>query len=223
MALIPRRSALVIFDCDGVLVDTEKLSNTLLAGALEPLGLRLSVAETRRAFVGLSWPDVLLHIESMTGRPLPEGWLADLAAREREAYARELRPVPGVRGLLERLSRAGRPCCVASSGSVEKMRLTLGATGLLPLVADVLFSAQMVARGKPFPDLFLHAAARMGHAPEQCTVIEDSVPGVTGAVAAGMRVLAYAGDPETDARALGAAGGELFTSMADVPTLLGLA
>ncbi|MFP3943862.1 MAG: HAD family hydrolase [Alphaproteobacteria bacterium] len=214
--------ALVIFDCDGVLVDTEPVSNAMLAEALVPLGLSLSVSETRRAFVGLSWPDVAAEIETMTGAPLPEGWLEQVIEREHEAFRRELNPVPGVRGVLEMLAEEGRPCCVASSGSIEKMHLTLGTTGLLPLVHDVLFSAHMVERGKPYPDLFLHAAGGMGHAPETCTVIEDSVPGVTAAAAAGMRALAYAGDPETDGDALRAAGGEVFASMAELPGLLGV-
>ena len=215
-------SGLVIFDCDGVLVDSEPLANALLAEALEDVGLSLSVAETRRHFVGLSWPDAVARIERMTGRPLPDGWLDALTAREHEAYARELQPVPGVRDVLERLRAAGRPYCVASSGSVDKMRATLGATGLLPFMEGVLFSAHMVARGKPCPDLFLHAARRMDQAPRRCTVIEDSVPGVSGAVSAGMRVLAYGGDPDADHEALRAAGGEVFTSMAQVPALISL-
>lgn len=214
-------AGLVIFDCDGVLVDTEPLSNAMLAEALEPLGLSLSISETRRAFVGLSWADVVTKIETMTGAPVPEGWLENVMAREHEAFRRELRPVPGVRGVLEMLVRQERAFCVASSGSVEKMRLTLGVTGLLPLLEGVLFSAHMVERGKPHPDLFLHAADGMGHGPETCAVIEDSVPGVTGALAAGMRVFAYAGDPETDDEALSAAGGEVFTSMGELPGLLG--
>lgn len=222
MALNGARSTLVIFDCDGVLVDTEPLSNALLAEALEDLGLSLTVPETRHAFIGLSWPDVVARIEAMTGRPVPEAWLDELRARELEVYRRELQPVPGARRLLLRLEAAGRPFCVASSGSVEKMRVTLGATGLLPLVEGVLFSAHMVAHGKPSPDLFLHAAAKMGHAPEFCTVIEDSVPGVTAAVSAGMRALAYAGDPDADHDELRAAGGEVFTSMAEVPGLIAL-
>ncbi len=219
---VTSRPGLVIFDCDGVLVDTEPLSNGLLSEALESLGLFLTVRETRRTFVGLSLLDVIAKIEDMTGLPVPPGWLGELRAREHAAYRRDLEPVPGVRGVLEELVRRARPYCVASSGSVGKMRFTLGATGLLPLVEDVLFSAHMVARGKPFPDLFLHAAAGMGHAPETCAVVEDSVPGVTAALAAGMRVFAYAGDPETDDEALYRAGGEVFTSMAALPRLLGL-
>jgi HAD superfamily hydrolase (TIGR01509 family) len=216
------RGGLVIFDCDGVLVDTEPLSNAMLAEALTSLGITLTVKETRRAFTGLSWPDAVSEIETLTGGPLPAGWLDDLMAREHAAYRRSLESVPGVRAVLELLRNEGRPYCVASSGSIGKMHVTLGATGLLPFVEEVLFSAHMVERGKPFPDLFLHAADRMGHTPEACIVVEDSVPGVTGAVAAGMRVLAYAGDPETDHDALRAAGGEVFASMDELPGLIGL-
>lgn len=213
---------LVIFDCDGVLVDSEPISNALLAEALGQLGLTLSMAETSRIFVGLSWPDCIRKIELLTGRPVPGGWEADLRARELEVFRHRLRPVSGVRRVIHRLQVKNVPFCVASSGGIDKMRLTLGVTDLLPEFEHVLFSAQMVARGKPHPDLFLHAAREMGETPDRCTVIEDSAHGVTAGRAAGMRVLAYAADPDCDRDALRAAGGEVFMHMHEVPPLLGL-
>lgn len=215
------RPSLVIFDCDGVLVDSEPIANALLAEALGELGLTLSVAETCRSFVGLSWPDCLRKIERLTGRPVPDGWEAGLRARELEAFRDGLRPVPGVRGVIQLLQAQAVAFCVASSGDVEKMRLTLGVTDLLPELEHVLFSVRMVTRGKPHPDLFLYAARKMGEAPERCAVIEDSVPGVVAGKAAGMRVLAYAGDPYSNREALRAAGGEVFTRMGQLPPLLG--
>ncbi|MDO9459440.1 MAG: HAD family hydrolase [Alphaproteobacteria bacterium] len=213
---------LVIFDCDGVLVDSEPVANSILAGAITRLGFPMSVADTRAAFVGLSMGQILVNIPELTGRPVPEDWRENVQAETYAAFRQSLRAVPGAGEVVARIQAAKIPLCVASSGSLDKMQLTLGLTGLRRYFGDRLFSSTMVARGKPHPDLFLHAAAQMGVAPNRAVVIEDSVPGVAGARAAGMRVFAYAGDPESDAARLRAEGGQVFTAMADLPQLLGI-
>jgi HAD superfamily hydrolase (TIGR01509 family) len=148
------------------------------------------------------------------GQPLPEGWEKELDAAVREAFRRELQPVTGV---VEALEEIELPTCVASSGSHEKMRLTLGLTGLHDRFAGRIFSGEEVEQGKPAPDLFLHAAARMSTPPERCVVIEDSPFGVTAARAAGMRALGFAA--MTSAERLVAAD-NVFTTMADLPGLV---
>ncbi|MDP1670448.1 MAG: HAD family hydrolase [Alphaproteobacteria bacterium] len=212
----------VIFDCDGVLVDIEPVAYSILAGAITRLGFPMSVADTRAAFVGLSMGQILVNIPELTGRPVPEDWRAEVQAETYAAFRESLRAVPGAGDVVARIQAAKIPLCVASSGSLDKMQLTLGLTGLRRYFGDRLFSSTMVARGKPHPDLFLHAAAQMGVAPNRAVVIEDSVPGVAGARAAGMRVFAYAGDPESDAARLRAEGGQVFTAVADLPQLLGI-
>ncbi len=184
----------LFFDCDGVLVDTEPVANRALARFLGECGYEISYEECRRLFVGRTMQAVQAHVEEATGRPLGEDWPERIRDATLKAFAEGVEPVEGARDVLSGLDARSMPYCVASSGKFEKMRFTLGATGLLPLVEDVLFSAEEVAHGKPAPDLFLHAAARMGHAPERCLVIEDSVPGVQAGVAAGMTVIGYAAD-----------------------------
>lgn len=214
------RPSLVIFDCDGVLVDSEGIANRALAAAVTALGHPMDEAASRRDFVGLSMKSVMARIEAMTGRALPPGWLDALQAETYAAFRAELGPVPGVAEAIRAVQGAGIATCVASSGTPDKLALTLGLTGLAPLFTGHVFSAVAVARGKPAPDLFLHAAARMGHGPETCVVVEDSVPGVTGAVAAGMRALGFA--RETAAHLLVGAGAEPFDDMAALPGLIGL-
>ncbi|MDP2151680.1 MAG: HAD family phosphatase [Parvibaculum sp.] len=214
--------SLVIFDCDGVLVDTEPVANRLLVRVLAEDGFHISYDECRRLFVGRTMEAVMAHVENAIGRPLGAHWPAYIRDETLKAFAEGVQAVAGSRDVLQALRAKGIPFCVASSGKFEKMRFTLGATGLLPHVEDVLFSAEEVERGKPAPDLFLHAAARMGHAPENCLVIEDSLPGVQAAVAAGMPVIGYAGDPLTDAAALKSEGAHVVHDMSALPGLLGL-
>ncbi|WP_339832464.1 HAD family phosphatase [uncultured Parvibaculum sp.] len=214
--------SLVIFDCDGVLVDTEPVANRLLVRVLAEDGFDISYEECRRLFVGRTMESVMAHVEAAIGRPLGDHWPAHIRDETLKAFASGVSAVSGVQEVLRLLADRSIPCCVASSGKFEKMRFTLGRTGLLPLVEGVLFSAEQVAHGKPAPDLFLHAAASMGHVPETCLVIEDSVPGVRAAVAAGMPVLGYAGDPHTDAAALECAGARVFDDMSALPGLIGL-
>jgi HAD superfamily hydrolase (TIGR01509 family) len=211
--------SLVIFDCDGVLVDTEPVANRALARFLGECGFEISYEECRRLFVGRTMQAVQAYVEEATGRPLGEDWPERIRDATLKAFAEGIEPVGGAREVLETLAASETPYCVASSGRFEKMRFTLGATELLPLVDGVLFSAEEVAHGKPAPDLFLHAASRMKHAPERCLVIEDSVPGVQAAVAAGMSVIGYAGDPMTDAVALEREGAHVIS---DMSALIGL-
>jgi HAD superfamily hydrolase (TIGR01509 family) len=163
-------------------------------------------------------------VERELGRKVPDDFVARLQARTFDSFRREgVAPPPGLVAALDLLDARRVPYCVASSGEVEKMRLTLGLAGLLPRFERHMFSATMVARGKPFPDLFLHAAKAMGVVAADCVVVEDAVPGVRAARAAGMRVLAYAAAPHADRAGLREAGGELFDDMARLPVMLGLA
>ncbi|AXS38934.1 HAD-IA family hydrolase [Breoghania sp. L-A4] len=213
---------LVIFDCDGVLVDTEKRSNEMLADVLTRDGFPMTYAESRRTFTGRSAASIQKMVEAQSGLDLGADWVDRLHSETEAIFAQGVPAIPGVHAQIERLHAAGVPFCVASSGLVSKMRITLGVTGLLPLLGDVLFSASMVENGKPAPDLFLHAARSMGHEPAGCVVVEDSVPGVLAAVAAGMRAVGYAGDPETSAEALRAAGADVIHDMAALGGMLGL-
>jgi len=214
------KPALVIFDCDGVLVDSESIANRIMAEAITATGIAMTYEECRARFVGGTLQRVIDTVEAWRGKPLPPGWREDFEARRNEAFRSELKPVRGVAGVLEAVRASGTPFCVASSGSPDKMKLTLGLTGLQGYFDGRVFSATMVARGKPAPDLFLYAAERMGRPPADCTVVEDSLMGVTAGVAAGMRVLAYT--VESDAEALEAAGGLPFDDMAALPGLLGI-
>jgi HAD superfamily hydrolase (TIGR01509 family) len=212
------RAALVIFDCDGVLVDSDRIALRIQVEAISALGLPTTYEDCARDFLGLGMPATLRIVEQRLGRPLPEGWEEELAALVREAFRRELRPVPGVVTALEKIEALGLPTCIASSGSQEKMRLTLCLTGLRERFAGRIFSGEEVERGKPAPDLFLHAAAALGVEPRRCIVVEDSPFGVAGAVAAGMAALGYA--PDGEGGRLADAGATVFTAMAELPALV---
>jgi len=212
--------ALVIFDCDGVLVDSEVIANRIMAETITASGIPISYEDCRARFVGGTLQRVIDTVEEWLGKPLPRGWQEGFEARRNAAFRRELKAVPGAAAAVEAIRANGTAVCVASSGSMEKMELTLGLTGLRHHFGAHLFSASMVAHGKPEPDLFLHAAERMGCLPETCVVVEDSLLGVTAAIAAGMRVLAYTA--ETAPENLQAAGGLPFAEMAALPGLLGI-
>ncbi len=216
------RPDLVIFDCDGVLVDTETRANEMLVEVLARDGFHITYEQSRKMFVGRSAESIQKIVEARAGNSLGHDWVQRLRIETEEIFSQGVDAVPGVLEQIQQLRTHKVPHCVASSGQISKMHVTLGVTGLLPLLKDALFSASMVENGKPAPDLFLHAARQMGHAPAGCVVIEDSVPGIEAASAAGMRVLGYAGDPMSDANALRAAGGEIFDDMADLGGLLGL-
>ena len=213
---------LLIFDCDGVLVDTEGVSNRLFAGALTALGLPTTLEECMARYRGRSTAACVALIEERLGRPVPEAWLAEVQAQLMAEFERGVAPIPGVKAVIDAAEAAGIAICVASSGSLGKMHLTLGRSGLIGHFEDRLFSASMVTQGKPAPDIFLHAARAMGASPEACPVIEDSLPGVMAARAASMRVLGYAGDPLTDAVSLTREGAQIIRDMQEAIAHLGL-
>jgi HAD superfamily hydrolase (TIGR01509 family) len=214
---------LVIFDCDGVLVDSEPLSNTCFARALAREGLDWSVEETMRRLMGRSMKSCVEIVEGILGRKLPDDFVDRLQADTmRVFHEAPLKAVAGVAEAIDAIEAAGAATCVASSGSLDKMRVTLGITGLWSRFEGRIFSSSEVPRGKPFPDLFLHAALRMNEQPFACTVVEDSQPGIEAARAAGMRALAYVGAPHTDRDALVTAGGEWFDDMKKLPPLVAL-
>jgi HAD superfamily hydrolase (TIGR01509 family) len=207
----------VIFDCDGVLVDTEEISNRVLARLLTEAGLPTTYEQCLDAYRGRSTRSVMELATQRHGAPLPADIPERYYAAVKELFVRELEPVPGVVAALERIDL---PSCVASSGPHHKMAVTLRHTGLWERFEGRIFSATEVRHGKPAPDLFLHAAERMGFDPAATAVVEDSVPGVEAARAAGMRALAFARGSDADAEALAAAGGEPFHDMAELPDLL---
>lgn len=212
---------LVIFDCDGVLVDSEVISNRVLAAMLTEQGLPTTLAQARREYQGLLLEDVSARAAAKLGRSLPADWLARYEAARSDAFRHELRPIAAVAETVQALLVAGLAVCVASQGKLEKTRLSLALTGLDHLFPEhVRFSAQSVANGKPAPDLFLHAAASMGTKPKRCVVVEDTPSGVLAAVAAGMRAIGYSAD--SDEHALAAAGAEPMRTLDELPRLLAL-
>ncbi|MYW16226.1 HAD family hydrolase [Streptomyces sp. SID161] len=212
------RYDLVIFDNDGVLVDSEPLSNRLLAAHLTELGHPTTYEDSIRDYMGSAMHRVHDLILERTGRRLPEDFDEVFHARVFAAFERELRPVPGVTGVLEKLAADGVPYCVASSGSHERIRVGHRTTGLDRWFEEGrVFSSEDVGRGKPAPDLFLYAAERMGVAPERCVVVEDSPLGVQAAVAAGMDV--YGFTAMTPAARLAGAS-QLFSDLGELADLL---
>ncbi len=198
-------TSLIIFDCDGVLVDSEPISNGVLADMLAEQGWELTLAEARARFQGMLLTDIRGVAEGELGHALPDGWIEDFVTRRAAVFEAELKPVAGAAAVVQRMLGAGLPVCIASQGSLEKIARSLVLTGLDPLFPPhARFSAYDVPRGKPFPDLFLHAAAAFGADPAACAVIEDTPSGVTAAVRAGMTVYGFSAD--SDEQALRAAG-----------------
>jgi len=212
---------LAIFDCDGVLVDSEPIANTSFSRAIQAQGLDWSPDEVLRRLMGLSLKSCVEVCEAELGRKLPDDFLEKMQAITYQMFRdAPLKPIAGVKDAVQMLHEANVTTCVASSGALEKMNFTLGLTGLWDLFDGRIFSASQVRRGKPFPDLFLYAATSMNVQPFDCIVVEDSVPGVKAARAAGMRALAYGGEPYADRAALTAAGGEVFDDMRQLPDLV---
>jgi HAD superfamily hydrolase (TIGR01509 family) len=205
----------VIFDCDGVLVDSERIAVRVDAEMLAELGWPLSEQEVVERFMGRTTEDMLRAIEAEVA-DLEPGWEVEFDRRYRAALEAELAPVDGV---VEALDAIDIPTCVASSGSHDKLRFTLGHTGLYPRFEGRIFSAHDVARGKPAPDLFLHAARSMGADPAACAVVEDSRYGVQAARAAGMRAFAYGGGLASREQLEGP-GTVVFDDMRELPRLL---
>lgn len=209
-------SNLVIFDCDGVLVDSEPISNRVFRDMLGEIGLSLTLEYMYEHFVGLSMPACMELVSQLRAQPVPADFLDQVQQRTEEALRAHVQPMPGIHDVLDGLRL---PYCVASSGAHSKIRTTLGATGLVERFHGRIFSAQDVARSKPAPDLFLHAAATLGHAPDRCLVIEDTPTGVRAGVAAGMRVLGF--DAITPRSRLVDAGAHTtFGSMRELPALI---
>lgn len=214
--------SLVIFDCDGVLVDTEPVGGRVFAeGAIE-LGYPASFDECLHTFRGRSMTSAVEIIEARMGFPVPDGWAGEMWRRTEKAFAGGVEPIAGVAEAISHIHKHGIPFCLASSGEMSFIHRNLQSAGLFHYFDSRMFNAAMVVRGKPAPDLFLHAASCMGHAAETCVVIEDSLPGVQAAVAAGMAVIGYAGDPLTDAEALKSEGAHVISDMSALPQLLGL-
>ncbi len=207
---------LVIFDCDGVLVDSDRISLRVQTEMISSgLGLETSFEACVQDFLGLGMGRTLEVLGERLGRPVPDTWVAELESAVAAAFERELEAVPGIDAALDRIEL---PTCVASSGSQAKMRLTLGLTGLHDRFRGRIFSADEVRRGKPAPDLFLHVAKAMGVAPGRCVVVEDSPFGIAAARAAGMRSLGFAALAPRERLA---AADAVFDSMADLPDLIG--
>ncbi|MFF3391453.1 HAD family hydrolase [Streptomyces sp. NPDC002669] len=212
------RYELVIFDNDGVLVDSEPISNTILAEYLTELGHLTSYQESLRDYMGAAVHRVHDLVEERTGEKLPEDFDTTLHSRIFAAFQQELEPVPGVEDVLAKLVAEGIPYCVASSSSHERIRVAHRKTGIDQWFEEEwIFSSEDVGRGKPAPDLFLHAAERMGARPERCVVIEDSPLGVEAARAAGMDVYGFTSMMPAD-RLTGVTG--YFSDMSQLPELL---
>ncbi|MER6975544.1 HAD family hydrolase [Streptomyces carpinensis] len=207
---------LVIFDCDGVLVDSERIAVQVQVALGAELGWRLTEEEVVARFIGRSHAAIREQVAERLGQETATVWAERFELLHREAVDAGLVPVEG---LPEALDEITLPTCVASSGSHEKMRHTLGRTGLYERFEGRIHSSTEVARGKPAPDLFLYAAERMGVAPAACVVVEDSRPGVHAARAAGMRALGYAGGL-TPAEHLEGPGTVVFHDMRKLPALL---
>lgn len=205
---------LVIFDNDGVVVDSELLANEVLAAVLTGEGYPVTADECIRDFMGGSLDGVRSTVEERAGLELPSTFAERYHDRLFEAFSTRLRPVAGITGVLDALEG---PYCLASSGTVERIHRSLAVTGLGSYFEGRIFSADMVRRAKPAPDLFLHAAAALSVDPSRCVVVEDSPNGVRAGLAAGMKVLGYAA--LTPAARLGGAHAT-FGDMGELPGLL---
>ncbi|MDK9695621.1 MAG: HAD-IA family hydrolase [Siculibacillus sp.] len=212
---------LVIFDCDGVLIDSEIVVARLEAEAMTELGLPMTVEAVCARFAGTTTKEVWETVEHELGRPLPPGFVAAHLAHVRDVFSRDLRAVPGARAMVEGL---GLPACVASSTRLPSLIDNLATCGLAELFDGRIYSASQVKRAKPAPDVFMFAASQMGADPVDCLVIEDSVAGVTAARRAGMNVVGFVGAGHVTAgladrlRTAGAA--EIFATHADLPRIV---
>lgn len=213
---------LVIFDCDGVLIDSEPLCDRVVSAELRTVGWVMTPEECGRRFIGMSFYDMVPLIEAQIGQRLVTDWIAGLVAKVALAMAEEVEMMPGARDALEATTALGLPWCIASNSSHQEMAAKFGRTGLAELVAGRLHSSDDVIalgrRGKPAPDLFLAAATAAGVAPARCVVIEDSLHGVRAAMAAGMDCLGFS--PHGDGAHLASAGAAPFHDLAVLPELL---
>ena len=212
---------LIIFDCDGVLIDSEIIVCRIVGDVLTELGYAMTVDDVIGRFAGRPEREMVADIEADWGRPLPGSFFTECRRRTADAYRTELRPMPGIREALDAISI---PICVASSAYPEKLRLGLVSTGLQDRFGANVISASVVSRGKPEPDVFIYAAGWMRRSVTESVVIEDSLPGVRAAASAGMRVLGFAGGRHCPAghgeRLIEAGADAAFTRMADLRRLL---
>lgn len=216
-----RKPGLVIFDCDGVLVDSEGISMRELTGAIADVGGMLSESQVHEAFAGMSLAAIEAGVMAHLGRPTPDGWMERFLATRAAAFERELQPIDGAAETVEAVRALGWETCVGSQGRPEKMAQTLRVSGLQDLFPpDRIFSATMVEHGKPAPDLFLYAAATCGFERAACVVVEDSATGVTAALAAEMRTLAYTGGDDVRAARLEQLGAEPLADLRELPARL---
>jgi HAD superfamily hydrolase (TIGR01509 family) len=214
-----KRFGLVIFDCDGVLVDSEPITNRVFAQMLNELGIAISLEDMFERFVGRSMPQCLEILAKLLGRPVPRHFVEEYQTRSASALRSELKAVPDIETVLAAI---GTPYCVASSGTHEKMHTTLGVTGLLPQFRGKMYSVTEVAQSKPFPDVFLYAARQQGVMPADCAVIEDTPTGVRAGVAAGMTVFGYCALTPKQ-RLIEAGAHHTFERMLDLPGLISAA
>jgi HAD superfamily hydrolase (TIGR01509 family) len=208
--------SLVIFDCDGVLVDSEHLSHAVLRDMLLEMGAQISFEETVDRFIGTSMPMCVDRITVLLGRAPPGDFLKQFADRTRAAFSSSLRTVPGIETVLSSLRAS---FCVASNGNRAKVNFTLGRTGLLPLFIDRIFTAEEVEHPKPAPDLFLHAARSLNIPATRTIVVEDTPTGITAARAAGMRAIGFAAMTPPD-RLLHAGAHAVVKDMAELQAML---
>lgn len=209
----------VIFDCDGVIIDSEAPTFELMQADLAAHGLHLTVQQIETKWIGGTVENVAEGARA-EGAMLPPDWVEDFYHRLYQRLAQDIPLIPGILGVLDALDAAGIPYAVGSNGTLAKMDITLGGQGLLPRFHGHVYSGQALGRPKPAPDLYLHAAAALGVAPADCVVIEDSPPGARAARAAGMRCFGYAAHGANPR--LAAEGAVLFATMDDLPGLLGL-
>lgn len=215
------KPALVIFDCDGVLVDSEPIATRIIAAALTKAGMEISGDAALHEYLGGKLTRIKIKVEAELGIPLGEGWIESVYEKQFAAFRSELQPIPGIFDALDALDLAGIQYCVGSNGPLYKMDVTLGVTGMHERLEHRIFSADMVPEPKPAPDLFLHAAAAFDVPPGDVAVVEDSPTGVRAGVAAGMRVFGYGRDSGVDR--LREAGAQVtFEDMATLPALLGV-
>jgi HAD superfamily hydrolase (TIGR01509 family) len=208
---------LIIFDCDGVLVDSEVIALTVMARSASDEGAAMDVDDAIRSFRGVKMADCVREIERRLGRGVRETFVADLRRATAVAFDAELKAVDGIHPALADITI---PVCVASNGPMSKLTQTLGLTNLLDRFEGRIFSAYEVGSWKPDPGLFLHAAQTLGVHPSRCVVVEDSLPGIRAAQSAGMRVLGFTGGDPRAEQELGAICKDLFHRMSDLPALL---
>jgi HAD superfamily hydrolase (TIGR01509 family) len=215
---------LVIFDCDGVLIDSEGVASIVLSRELRRLGWMISPEECETEFLGTSLPDIITKTEAVIGRPVPADFGVQFSAAMIVALAEDVEAIPGAIEVLERLTEAGMPWRVASNSSHDEMAVKFARTGMVEIVAGRQHSAEDMMRlglnGKPDPHLFLAAAAAGGVPPARCVVVEDSIPGTRAARAAGMTCLGFS--PRGSGVELAAEGAGIFKEMAELTRLLGI-